>query len=307
MAAFLDNCKFTPTAGGTTDWTYSAAVTGYQSPSAAGVVNGTKYKYFAVSSDLTQWEIGEGAYNTTTGVLPRTTVLFNSSGTTAKISFNAAPSVAIVALAEDLARNAGQWTHTLYTSGSGTYSLPTGCKAIRVRMVGGGGGGGGGGTGRGAGTNGGNTTFGTSLLTANGGSGADAGGDAGAAGSASGGILNFAGSAGLPESTLGTGAIGGQGGGSAFGGEGFGGGIGAAGGNAAANSGSGGGGGGSTASTTSAGGGGGAGGFVESLITSPASSYAYAVGAAGSGGTAGTSGGIGGQGAAGIILIEEYY
>lgn len=111
MAAFLDNCKFTPTAGGTTDWTYSAAVTGYQSPAAAGVVNGTKYKYFAASADLTQWEIGEGAYNTSTGVLPRTSVLYNSSGTGtasgqsgagSKISFIAAPAVAIVAVKEDL-------------------------------------------------------------------------------------------------------------------------------------------------------------------------------------------------------------
>lgn len=111
MAAFLDNCKFTPTAGGTTDWTYSLAVGGYQSPAAAGAVNGEKYKYFAISADLSQWEIGEGAYNTSTGVLARTTVLYNSSGTgTAagqsgagtKISFSAAPSVAVVALKEDL-------------------------------------------------------------------------------------------------------------------------------------------------------------------------------------------------------------
>ncbi|WP_298255843.1 hypothetical protein [Bradyrhizobium sp.] len=111
MAAFLDNCKFTPTAGGTADWTYSAAVTGYQSPSAAGVANGVKYKYFAVSADLTQWEIGEGAYNTSTSVLPRTTVLYNSSGTGtasgqsgagSKISFSAAPNVSVVGLAEDL-------------------------------------------------------------------------------------------------------------------------------------------------------------------------------------------------------------
>src|SRR5579872_1486239 len=111
MAAFLDNCKFTPAAGGTADWTFSAAVTGYQSPSAAGVVNGEKYKYFAASADLTQWEIGEGAYNTTTGILPRTTVLYNSSGTgTAtgqsgvgtKINFSAAPNVAIVGIKEDL-------------------------------------------------------------------------------------------------------------------------------------------------------------------------------------------------------------
>lgn len=111
MAAFLDNCKFTPTAGGTTDWTYSADLTGYQSPSAAGVVNGTKYKYFAASADLTQWEIGEGAYNTSSGVLPRTSVLYNSSGTGAasgqsgagaRISFALAPSVAIIGVKEDL-------------------------------------------------------------------------------------------------------------------------------------------------------------------------------------------------------------
>jgi hypothetical protein len=102
MAGQLDVCRFVPTAGGTTDFTYSSAVQGYQSPTAAGVVNGRLYKYRAESADLTQWEVGEGAYNTATGVLARTTVLFNSSGTTSKISFSAAPTVGIVLLKEDL-------------------------------------------------------------------------------------------------------------------------------------------------------------------------------------------------------------
>lgn len=102
MAAFLDVCRFTPSAGGTTDWTFAAAVTGYQSPSAAGVVNGRLYKYRAESADLSQWEVGEGAYNTSTGVLARTTVLFNSSGTVSKVNFSATPQVAVVALKEDL-------------------------------------------------------------------------------------------------------------------------------------------------------------------------------------------------------------
>lgn len=102
MAAWLDVCRFSPTAGGTTDWTFSAAVVGYQSPTAAGVVNGAIYRYRAESSDLSQWEIGYGAYNTATGVLARTTVLYNSAGTTAKINFTVAPQVAIVALKEDL-------------------------------------------------------------------------------------------------------------------------------------------------------------------------------------------------------------
>jgi hypothetical protein len=102
MAAFLDVCRFVPTAGGTTDWTFSAAVTGYQSPTAAGAVNGRLYKYRAESADLSQWEIGEGAYNSGTGVFARTTVLFNSAGSTAKINFTLTPQVAIVALKEDL-------------------------------------------------------------------------------------------------------------------------------------------------------------------------------------------------------------
>src|SRR6202035_4001896 len=102
MAAFLDGCRFNPTAGGTTDWTYSSVVPGYQSPAAANAVSGRLYKYRAESADLSQWELGEGAYNSTSGTFARTTVLFNSSGTTTKISFSSAPQVAIVALKEDL-------------------------------------------------------------------------------------------------------------------------------------------------------------------------------------------------------------
>lgn len=99
---FLDVCRFNPTAGSTTDWTYLSAVTGYQSPAAAGAVNGAIYSYRAESNDLSQWEVGYGAYNSSTGVFARTTVLFNSAGTTAKINFTTVPQVAIVALAEDL-------------------------------------------------------------------------------------------------------------------------------------------------------------------------------------------------------------
>jgi hypothetical protein len=102
MAAFLDGCRFNPAAGGTADWTYMSAVNGYQSPAGANVINGRLYKYRAESADLSQWEFGEGAYNTTTGVLARTTVLYNSSGTTSKINFSSVPQVAIVALKEDL-------------------------------------------------------------------------------------------------------------------------------------------------------------------------------------------------------------
>src|SRR5450756_2373288 len=97
MAEFLDICRFIPTTGGTTDWTFAVAATGYQGLAGAGAVNGTVYRYRAESADLSQWEIGYGAYNSSTGVVARTSVLFNSSGTTSKINFSAVPQVAIVA------------------------------------------------------------------------------------------------------------------------------------------------------------------------------------------------------------------
>ena len=60
-----------------------------------------------------------------------------------------------------------------FTTGSGTYTTPAGVKYLVVELVGGGGGGSGSGTGApGAGGAGGNTTFGSSFLTANGGNGA---------------------------------------------------------------------------------------------------------------------------------------
>ena len=101
MAKFLDVARFTPTLGGTTDWTVSAAVTGYQTPVAAGVVDGLNYRYRAESADLTQWEIGYGVASSTGTVFARTTVLYNSSGTTSKINFSSAPTVGIVPLSID--------------------------------------------------------------------------------------------------------------------------------------------------------------------------------------------------------------
>jgi len=111
MAAFLNNCRFIPTAGGTADWVYSSTVGGCQSPALAGAIDGRRYKFIAISGDLTQWEIAEGAYTAASGTFARTTVLCNSSGSGAaagqsgagsRISFAAAPNVAIVGVKEDL-------------------------------------------------------------------------------------------------------------------------------------------------------------------------------------------------------------
>lgn len=111
MAALLNLCRFVPTTGGTTDWVYASTVGGCQSPALAGAVDGRKYKFLAISGDLAQWEIAEGAYTAASGTFARTSVLYNSSGSGAaagqsgagtKINFSAAPNVAVVGIKEDL-------------------------------------------------------------------------------------------------------------------------------------------------------------------------------------------------------------
>lgn len=111
MAAFLNNCRFIPSAGGTADWVYSSTVGGCQSPALAGAVDGRKYKFIAISSDLAQWEIAEGVYTAASGTFARATILCNSSGSGvaagqsgagSRISFIAPPNVAIVGVKEDL-------------------------------------------------------------------------------------------------------------------------------------------------------------------------------------------------------------
>lgn len=99
--SFLDVCRFNPSASGTADFLVSGAVTGYQTPSSAGALDGGIYRYRAESADLSQWEVGYGAYSVSTSTLARTTILF-SSASNAKVSFTTAPQVAIVGLAEDL-------------------------------------------------------------------------------------------------------------------------------------------------------------------------------------------------------------
>jgi hypothetical protein len=205
------------------------------------------------------------------------------------------------------------------SSGACTYTRPAGVTHIVVEMAGGGGGGGGSGTAAGtAGTAGGNTTFGTSLLTANGGSvGAWNGGGAGGAGGSA--TVNSpavtlvantggAGGGSLTANSEADFTTGGYGGQNMFGGGGTSGAAGAAGGVAVANTGGGGGGaGGPNSATGAAGPGGGAGGYIKALIVNPSSSYSCNVGAFGDEEEAGTSGAKGGDGADGIIVVTEYY
>lgn len=206
-----------------------------------------------------------------------------------------------------------------FTSGSGTYTAPSGVLHLRVRAVGGGGGGAGSSTtaanNGGSGGTGGTTTFGASLISCSGGgagigSGAQPGGAGGTSSSGAGpigtAIQGSSGQGAGQSVTAGTYPTGGAGGASPFGGSGGGGQAVGAGFAAIANSGSGGGGGGA-ASAGNSGAGGGGGGFVDVIIPNPNTTYAYAVGAAGAAGAAGTSGAVGGAGGSGYIEVTEYY
>lgn len=214
-----------------------------------------------------------------------------------------------------------------FTSGSGTYMTPAGCLYIKVKMVGGGGGGSGSGSGTPTGqTAGTNSTFGANLIAGGGShgtwglqSGGGAGGNGGTA-TISGGLIGVAASGGdgsgatWQNNSTNQSIIGGAGGASALGGNGGAGGFfnigatGTAGTSGKTNTGGGGGGGGGQTGLNIAGGtGGGAGGYVECIISSPATSYSYAVGSGGTNGSAGTSGSDGGAGGSGVIVVEEYY
>jgi hypothetical protein len=199
-------------------------------------------------------------------------------------------------------------TVQVFTSGSGTYTLPTNCKAIWVRMAGGGGGGGQNSSTGGTNGAGGTTTFGSSFLTCTGGGGSAAGGGTiGAGGTATGGDINISGGNGQTGfyNGLAAGGIPGGGGGTnPFGGSG-GSSYNAGATSVPANTGAGGGGADAPTYNVSSGNGGGAGAYLEKMINSPSATYSYAVGAVG-----GTGSGGGAQpraGAAGIIIVTEYY
>lgn len=207
---------------------------------------------------------------------------------------------------------------TVYTSGSGTYTVPANARWLQVRMVGGGGGGGGSGTAGGTGGTGGATTFGSSLLTANGGTGGIDNGAGGSGGSASigagaSGIALSGGNGGGADAGSANNLAGGMGGSSAFGGNGgCGGGDSAGSPNASPTAGqtnTGGGGGGASFSGSFGAGGGGAGGYVDAIVSPLSATYSYAVGAAGTAGTAGTGTATraGGAGGSGVIYITAYF
>lgn len=185
---------------------------------------------------------------------------------------------------------------------------------IEVSLVGGGGGGAGSGNSAISGNNGGQSLFGTSLLTCDPGFGGTTSGGAGGAATIGSGAVGIAisGGHGSGESRAGTTVAdmcGAMGAASAFGGAGSGGTFNAAGDAASANSGAGGGSGGVTAGVTNpvTGGGGGAGGFIKAKILSPLATYGVTIGIGGAGGGAGANGFAGGAGGSGVCEVFEIF
>lgn len=280
--------------------------TGLTAGTSGGILGFTGTTTIASSALLTanQLVIGGGA-----GATPSTL----AAGTSGQIlRMNATPIPAWTTIPSP--------TTQKFTSGSGTYTAAAGVKWIQVEMIGGGGGGAAGFNSGGSSTqfggNGGNTTFGSSFLTANGGTGGQFGSVAGGtatigAGAAGTALTGATGGGAWNNANLngpnGTGAMGAS---TPFGGgaPGISNGVGSA---AVANTGAGGGGGGYAQAATGAnsGGGGAAGGYIKAVVSPVSATYAYAIGSAGTGGpTTGSSGGqVGGAGGSGYIIVTEYY
>lgn len=82
-----DRVKETTTTTGQGTVTLLGAATGYQSFAAIGNANTT---YYTIAGQTgSEWEVGIGTYTSSGTTLSRDTVLSNSLGTTAKISFSA--------------------------------------------------------------------------------------------------------------------------------------------------------------------------------------------------------------------------
>jgi hypothetical protein len=305
---FVDGYNTTVTAAGTTTLTVASTYQQYftgtttqtvQLPTTS-IVAGTQYTIVNLSTGaVTVQSSGANTIATVPGNTQATFTALVSTPTTAA-NWNASLL---------LGGGANVPTVQKFLSGSGTYTTPANCIYVQVEMVGGGGGGGGSGAGAGAGITGGNTTFGTSLLVANGGVGGPITSYGGVGGTASLGTgpigIALQGGTGAGTSAGSVTTIGGQGASSPFGGGGdsVAGGAGQA---AIANTGAGGGGGGGGSGINS-GAGGGAGGYVKAVITNPSATYTYSVGGSGAGGTAGTSGTAGGASGSGVIIVTEYY
>lgn len=127
--SLLDRVVFTPNSLGTADFKIGSAVNGFQTPLAAGAIDGQVYSYAAqvvdpISNGITAWEVGKGTYVQSTNTLRRTTILFSSNSNT-KVNFGTCPQIMITALADDFSNKLGS-NADFYVSTTGSDSTGTG-------------------------------------------------------------------------------------------------------------------------------------------------------------------------------------
>jgi len=101
MTKLVNRAKMTTLTVGTGTMVLLSAVAGYQSFTAAGVVNGDIVRY--VIEDGTAWEIGTGTF-TTVG-LTLTRVVSESSNADAALNLTGSAVVFVSAVADDFAQN----------------------------------------------------------------------------------------------------------------------------------------------------------------------------------------------------------
>lgn len=94
MTQFLDRCVWTATTGGggSGDFTFGAVVTGYLSPTDAGVVDQQTYNYVVQINDLSQWAfVSDGLWDQASQTVSGGTVVNGSDGPGVMPTFTASP------------------------------------------------------------------------------------------------------------------------------------------------------------------------------------------------------------------------
>lgn len=137
--AVLNRARMTTATTGTGTVTLGSAVPGYGTFAEAGAVDATQYSYCIDDGD--DFEIGVGTYTSSGTTFSRDTVTFSKIGGTAgtsKINLSGSAQIFVTALAGELTIKPP--TKQIFTS-SGTWTKPTGCRFIKVTVIGGGGGG----------------------------------------------------------------------------------------------------------------------------------------------------------------------
>jgi len=132
-----DRVKETTTTTGTGSVTLAGAATGFQTFNSAIGVSNTTY-YCIAGQGTSEWEVGLGTLSAST-TLARTTI-YASSNAGSAVNFSAGTKDVFVTFPAGVALQ--QPKYDIYTSGTATWTAPTGVTSIKVICIGGGGGGG---------------------------------------------------------------------------------------------------------------------------------------------------------------------